>query len=211
MFYFRKRLIDMNLVFLDVETKLAFSSIESRDPGKLGVSFVGVFQRGEPDFVKTTKGNKEGYGSFFEKDLALLWPILEKADQVIGYNLNKFDFPAMNPYYPGDLLKLPTLDLLEIVNDSLGRRIRLDNLAQATLGKGKIGSGLDAIRYFENGELESLEKYCLKDVEVTRDVYDFGRKNGFWRYLTPPDVVREFQIKWPVIEAKEGISLTLGI
>lgn len=191
----------MNLIFLDVETKKSFSEIKDRDPGKLEVSFVGIYKKGED----------EGFGSFFEKDLKNLWPILERADQVIGFNILGFDWPALNPYYPGDLLKLPTLDLLEVVKNSLGKRLRLDNLAQATLGIGKGGSGWDAIRFYKEGKLKELEKYCLQDVKVTRDLYDFGQKNGFWRYVYPPDEIREFSLTWPQGAKKESVSLTLGI
>jgi DEAD/DEAH box helicase domain-containing protein len=192
----------MTLVFLDLETKRSFSAIEDRDPGKLGVSFVGIYKREKA---------KSEFGSFFEKDLPDLWPVLEKADQIIGFNILKFDFPALNPYYPGDLLKLPSLDLLRVAKNSLGRRIRLDNLAKATLVKSKIGSGWDAIEYFQKGELKKLEKYCLKDVEITRDLYDFGQENGFWRYIEPPNEVKEFTLKWPEVKKKAGVSLTLGI
>ncbi|MFC1790244.1 ribonuclease H-like domain-containing protein [Patescibacteria group bacterium] len=192
----------MNLIFLDVETKKSFSQIDGRDPGKLEVSFVGIYQRGE---------EKNEFGSFFEPDLPNLWPILEKADKIIGYNIDNFDFPALDPYYPGSLSGLPTLDLLKVVQESLGRRLRLDNLAEATLGHGKIGSGLDAIVYWREGKLEELEKYCLMDVEVTRDIYDFGFKNGFLKYIEPPDQVRQFPLVWPEEEKKEGVSLTLGI
>jgi DEAD/DEAH box helicase domain-containing protein len=191
----------MNLVFLDVETKKSFSAVEARDPGKLGISFVGIYRRDQ----------NSGFGSFFEKDLSQLWPILERADQVIGFNILRFDWPALNPYYPGDLMSLPTLDLLEVVKESLGKRIRLDNLAQATLGKGKTADGWEAIEFYKEGRLKELEKYCLQDVAVTRDLYDFGKKNGRWFYLEPPDERREFEIKWPEVEKKEGVSLTLGI
>ena len=192
----------MKQVFLDVETKSAFSTENNRDPARLGVSFVGTFVRGE--------GQSE-FGSYFETDLNKLWPVLETAELVVGYNINKFDWPALNPYYPGDLADLPTLDLLEVVKGSLGRRLRLDNLARASLGAGKIGSGFDAIDYYRNGELDKLEKYCLKDVEVTRDLYDFGQKNGFWKYLEPPNEIRQFAIRWPILEKKAATSLTLGI
>lgn len=191
----------MKQVFLDLETKQSFSDVNSRDPGKLGVSVVGVLERNGRETLRT----------YEEKEFARLWPILEEADQIIGFNIIGFDLPALNPYYIGDLLKLPVLDLLVAVNDSLGRRIRLDNLAQASLGRKKIADGWAAIDYYRKGEWEKLKKYCLEDVRITRDLYDFGQKNGFWRYLEPPDQIREFKIIWPKINKKDNISLTLGI
>lgn len=189
-------------VFLDVETKTVFSAENARDPARLGVSFVGVFRR---------EGQQGRFLSFFEPDLAGLWPVIEAADLVVGYNIKRFDWPVLNPYYPGDLADSPTLDLMEVVKDALGRRLRLDNVAQATLGEGKLGSGLDAIRYYREGRLEELKKYCLKDVEVTRKVYDFGREHGFLKYIEPPNEIRQFPVTWPVVQKKPATNLTLGI
>ncbi len=51
------------------------------------------------------------------------------------------------------------------VQKVLGRRIKLDTLAEATLGKKKSGNGLEAVAWWRNGEVEKVMKYCLDDVE----------------------------------------------
>ena len=43
------------------------------------------------------------YSSYFKEDLHTLWPILERADMLIGFNSDAFDIPLLNRYYPGDL------------------------------------------------------------------------------------------------------------
>jgi len=43
------------------------------------------------------------YDSFLEDDFDRLWPILEKADMLIGYNSDHFDIPLLNKHYAGDL------------------------------------------------------------------------------------------------------------
>lgn len=188
------------IVVFDVETKNTFSEIDSYDASKLEVSFVGVY-----------RSDTNEYLSFWEDNLNEMWPIFESADEVVGYNSKGFDYPALARYYPGDLFKLPTLDLLEVVNDSLGRRIKLDSIAVATLGKGKIGNGLDAVRYWRNRELDKLEKYCIEDVRVTWDVYNFAKKNNKLFYLDPVGEKREFKVKWPELKKIESFQATLGI
>ena len=69
------------------------------------------------------------------------------------------------------------------IKQSLGRRISLDAIAQQTLGTQKSGSGLDAIDYYKNQEWDKLAKYCMKDVEITRDIYDHGRQNNHISFL----------------------------
>ena len=34
--------------------------------------------------------------------------------------------------------------------------------------------GLDALRWFKQGEMKKLAEYCRKDVEITRDLFLFG-------------------------------------
>lgn len=158
-------------LILDVETKKTFDEVGGYFPEKLGVSFVGACLR--------ENGNKKGeLLSFFENDLNKLFPLIERADVVIGFNIDGFDMPTLSAYYQADIRKIPTLDLMARIKDSVGHRISLDAVAQETLGSGKIGDGLDAIRYYHNGNLEALKKYCLEDVKITRDIYDYGLKNG---------------------------------
>jgi len=158
-------------IILDVETKKIFDEVGGFFPDRLGISFVGVCVR-------------EGFSgpgemqSYFEDDLPKLFPLLEKADVVIGFNIDNFDMQTLVPYYTGDITRIPTLDLLTRIKDSAGHRISLDAVATETLGIGKSGSGLDAVKYYKQQKWDDLEKYCLQDVAVTRDVYDYGRSNG---------------------------------
>lgn len=162
-------------LILDVETKKTFDEVGGYFPEKLGISFVGACLR--------ENGNKKGeLLSFFENDLNKLFPLIERADVVIGFNIDGFDMPTLSAYYQADIRKIPTLDLMARIKDSVGHRIGLDAVAQETLGSGKIGDGLDAIRYYHNGNLEALKKYCLEDVKVTRDIYDYGLKNGLVKF-----------------------------
>ena len=154
-------------LILDVETKKTFDEVGGFFPEKLGISFVGVCMR-------KNFSEKGQMLSFFEKDLGELFPLLEKADVVVGFNIDGFDMPTFLNYYSGDISKIPTLDILSRIKDSAGHRIKLDSVAQETLGVGKSGDGLDAIKYYHQGRLEELQKYCLQDVIVTRDVYDYG-------------------------------------
>ena len=31
---------------------------------------------------------------------------------------------------------------------------------------------------FKEGKMDEIKKYCLKDVEITKNLYEFGKKNG---------------------------------
>ncbi len=128
------------------------------------------------------------YTSFDKEDLPKLWPILEHADFLIGYNSNSFDIPLLNRYYPGDLTHVPSLDLLVEVQSVLGRRLRLQSLAEATLGRGKSGDGLKAGEWWREGKKDLVREYCIEDVRLTRELYDYAMKHGVLKYKDLRDI-----------------------
>ncbi len=158
-----------NRVVFDVETQKTFDEVGGYENKEaLGISYVGVYSYSQDKMF-----------GFWENQLPQLEQILIKEKpMLIGFNSKNFDLPVMQPYFPNiELATLPHLDILEEVNNALGHRVKLDNVAKATLFKGKSGDGLDAIRWYRSGDYESLAKYCLGDVEVTRDVYEYGLRH----------------------------------
>lgn len=203
----------MNEVFLDLETKKWFDEVGKRDPTKLGVSFVGIFRRRTLEGEEG--GREEKFLGFFENELSNLWPILEEADLIVGYNIKKFDYLVLSPYYPGGLDKLPTLDLLEVVKDALGFRLKLNDLALATLGEGKNRPGSEGVWLFKEGILDELRKYCLNDVKITRDLYDYGREFGKLFFFDEKREKKDFEINWekwlPKEKENAEIQMSLGV
>lgn len=128
------------------------------------------------------------FSSYFKEDLPLLWPVLEHADMLIGFNSDSFDIPLLNRYYPGDLSHIRSLDLLSEVQKVLGRRIRLQSLAEATLGRGKSSDGLTAGAWWKEGKRDEVAKYCIEDVRITRELYDYALKNGVLKYKDLRDI-----------------------
>ncbi len=190
-------------LILDVETKQIFDDVGGYFPEKLGVSFVGVCAR-------ESRFDQGEMLSFFEEDLPKLFPLLEKADVVVGFNIDGFDMPTLNPYYTGDIGRIATLDVMDRIKKACGHRIGLDAVAKETLGVGKSGDGLDAIKYYKSGNYEALEKYCLQDVAVTRDVYDYGLKNGLVKFRNKWNRLIESPVDFSFTSAKaNGMQMSL--
>ncbi len=127
-----------------------------------------------------TKTNE--YYSYLLPELGRLWPLMESADIIVGYNSDHFDIPILNKYYPGDLTTLKSVDLLKEVRSVLGRRLKLDNLAEATLGKNKTGNGLDAGTWWKQGLIEKVREYCIADVAITKELYEYAKKHKSLKY-----------------------------
>ncbi len=158
-------------IVFDIETKNTFHDVESNNPADLDISLVGIYDYAD---------NK--YYSYLEDELSDLWNKIENTDALIGYNSNHFDIPLLNSYYPGDLSVLKSIDLMQDLKINAGRRVKLDDVAQATLGKNKSGHGLQAITWWKNGEIDKIRDYCLEDVKITKDVYEYALKNSFLKY-----------------------------
>lgn len=159
----------------------------------------------------------DSYQSFEQSELTNLWPILEKAERLIGYNSLHFDVPILNKYYAGDLSIVPHLDLLKIIKESSGSRFKLNDVAKATLQMEKSADGLQAQQWFKEGKLDEIKKYCEQDVKVTKDLYEFGRKNRMLYYPTLTGDILPIAVNFelqPVVETSGvgdggGVNLTL--
>ncbi len=122
---------------------------------------------------------------FPEERVAELGELLCSATRVVGFNVKRFDYRVLSGYTGVDYARvLPTLDLLEDVHRRIGFRVGLDHLAQETLGAAKSGDGLQCLEWVRQGRLDLVESYCRKDVELTRDLYLHGRREGcvFFRH-----------------------------
>jgi len=189
----------MKKVVFDIETSNIFQDVASNDPAALDMSVCCIYD------YETDK-----YLSFTKETLKDMWPIFEKADLIIGFNSDHFDIPILNKYFSGDLTKIKSLDLLKEIKNSLGRRIKLDIIAEATLGKNKSGHGLDAVTWWRNGEKQKVIDYCIDDVKITKEVYEYALKNKSLKYLDGKDV-KEIKLDTSHWDKKDESAMTFTL
>jgi DEAD/DEAH box helicase domain-containing protein len=202
----------MRQITFDVETKNTFQDVASNDPVDLDISVVCIHDSGDPEKGIAPTGDN-GISSFLPADFPKLWPILEQADMLITFNGDHFDIPLLNKYYSGDLSKIKSLDLLVEVRNVLGRRIKLDTIAEATLGVKKSGHGLDAITWWQSGEIDKIIKYCIDDVKLTRNLYDYALKNSHLKYrdFTAGNALRDIKLDTKHWEKKNENTMTFTL
>jgi len=157
----------MKLV-LDLETQNSFQEIGGKSNlALLKISVVGAYWYGDGR-----------YYTFGEGELDKLEEFLKKAELVIGFNLVGFDYPVLQNYLKNfNFSGLRTLDIMVDAERYLGYKIKLEDVAQGSLNIGKSGTGLDAIKFWKENSIDKLKKYCLKDVEVTKNIYEYGVQN----------------------------------
>jgi len=175
-----------NIVYFDLETKKSAEEVGGwGNIAKMGMS-VGVT-------CSSATGEYKIYG---EKQVNDLITDLQRADLVVGFNNLRFDYEVLHGYTTLDLTQLPTLDMLVVLNETLGHRLSLDSIATATFGVEKTAEGLQAIQWFKEGKLAEIAEYCCYDVKITKLVHEYGvlhrqlhYTNRFGKKLTVP-------VKW---------------
>lgn len=185
-------------IVLDLETKHTFR--EFPEPRQLGISVVAVYDYAD---------NKEKI--FLESELNSLFPLLERASYIIGYNIRSFDLPVLQAYYPGIVSSLSMFDILDDIKKELGKRIGLNDVASATLNEKKSGHGLMAIDYYKEGKWDELKRYCMDDVLITKRVFEYGIEHGEIYYVNEVGKV-PIKVKWGQYmegSGSDNVALTL--
>jgi DEAD/DEAH box helicase domain-containing protein len=141
---------------------------------------------------------------YLEEDTGRLIEHIEDLELVVGFNNKRFDNQVLAGYTQKNLHLLPSLDLLEEVQNQLGYRLKLDNLSTHTLGAGKSADGLQALQWYKEGRIDLLQKYCRRDVEITRDIFLYALEN---RYLLFSNKAKQV-VRLPLHLEKAVLRLT---
>jgi len=191
----------MNYIVFDIETTDTFRHLNDKNITNLDIAVLAAYD-----------SRTDEYTSYTVEELVDFWPLLEATDAVVGFNSDTFDIPLLNKYYPGDLTTIKSIDILKDVHKGLGRRIRLNNLAEATLGEGKSADGLKAVEWWKQGLVEKVRKYCIQDVKVTKEIFEYAKKNGIlkWKDLTE---IKDIKIDTSAWDEADGgaVTQTLGL
>ncbi len=159
-----------NILVLDVETQKSFKEIgksKAMSLSKLKVSVICAY-----DYLTAE------YSFYEEKDMVKFEQRLQTADILIGFNIRRFDMQVLQPYLFKTVDQFPVLDLLDDIEKARGHRASLDSVARATVKEGKSGDGAEALVLFKEGRMEELKKYCLDDVRLTKNIYEYGCREG---------------------------------
>jgi DEAD/DEAH box helicase domain-containing protein len=177
---------DHPVVVFDLETQRSFDEVGGRSQmHRLGVSVGVAYRYDTGEFLVYT-----------EDRVSDLVDLLRDAELVVGYNIRGFDYEVLRGYTDVDLQALPTLDLMYDLEDRLGFRPKLESVAAPTLGAGKSADGLQALEWWKRGEIDKITEYCREDVRVTRDLFEFGRRNRCVMVSRFGGKPRQVEVEW---------------
>ena len=186
--------LDHIVVDVEIREEIGVNGITWNDTHRLGISVAVVYEFLTDRFI-TYSGEPNSILRLRER--------LMKADRISGYNIINFDFPVIMGHVKSewavlkDVTGSPERKLVLSSNDILRRlwigrgldpdnfvpmthgNAKLDQVAGATIGRGKIAAGEDAPRWWKEGRIHDIITYCLDDVALERDLSIFADRYGY--------------------------------
>ncbi len=175
-----------NFGVLDVETRRSAQEVGGWNKAeRMGISIAVLYDSEQDKFF-----------NYEQQQIPEMVEHLQKLDLIIGFNIDSFDYKVLSGVHAFNYKGLNTLDLLIKVHEKLGYRLKLDNIAQATLDTAKSADGLQALEWWKEDRLDLITEYCTQDVAVTRDVYLFGKEHGYVLFTNKDKKTVRLPIDW---------------
>lgn len=175
------------LIYLDTETTAFFS-----DPHIARLPRAEQIPALATHFgVAVSYDTTHGWREWWPEQVRALWHTL-RDNQIAGWNVIHFDVPLIQQAAalagesdPG-LDPWTALDLFAEIRTHTGRWYKLEEIAQANLGRGKSGDGQSAAEWLRSGDAALRSRaadYCRLDVQLVIDLHALAQRDGL---ILPP-------------------------
>lgn len=132
---------------------------------------------------------------------------IEKGGKLLGHNIIKFDLPvireALDCWAAGDILSkkemiIDTKILFSKASLSYGNLLNsLNDLAKHNLDESKLMQSQDAPVAWREGKYQEVAEYCLKDAQLTFDIYELGKTNSMLKSrCKDTGEIKEVVLEW---------------
>jgi len=179
---------------LDIETKHLIPKgkvlrdlLEEHGEGFDPVAYLGIARLGlKIRYLQPPYNTEVRLYSDDPKRLQEAAAILDQAEFVTGWNIG--EYPHLEDGFDLNLLSKfvevnvrATFDLMRVVQRCSGyfKFYKLEEVAQTTLGRGKLGSGAEAPGLFAEGKHDALDSYLVGDIDLEESLCWFALNNGF--------------------------------
>ena len=154
----------MNFVVVDIEAKLSVT--DWSQPWLAGMGSAVTYH--PTDLFKLWKPN----------EIHELVDYLNAADLIVGYAIKHYDLKVLERFVDKKITT-PIYDLCDFAAEALKRRVKLNEVLDATLGLAKTGNGADAPHLFQAGKFKELFEYNVNDVLLEYLLFRFARDKGY--------------------------------
>ncbi len=178
---------ERRILFFDLETKKSAEEVGGWNAIHLMELAVAVIY----------DSREKRYIRYWEDDVNELIDKILSADLVVGFNHIRFDYTVLSGYSDTNLKrKAKSFDILSDIHSRLNFRLSLGHLAQATLDKPKSADGLQSLKWWKEGKYEQVADYCQVDVEITKELFEFGLEQGYLAYKLKSGETARIDLDW---------------
>ena len=119
--------------------------------------------------------------TWWEPQAVDLIATLDDHELIVGYNIRAFDYHVLSFYnHAIENLFQKTFDILAEVRRQTGLTLSLNHLSTINLGEVKtFANAVTAVELFRTGQLDELEAYCGRDVELTQRLFEKWEAEGY--------------------------------
>jgi DEAD/DEAH box helicase domain-containing protein len=147
--------------------------------------------------VAVTYNTQDGqYRTYTAETVEDLLVSLGQADLIIGFNLRDFDYQVLQPYTSISLTALPTVAILDEVQQALGYRLSFSHLVQEILGVDRPDESLQTLQWFRQGNRDRIVQYCRRDIAHLRALVQHGGHAGHLMYRDRANVRQALAVHW---------------
>ncbi|MCK6541979.1 3'-5' exonuclease [bacterium] len=173
------------LVYYDVETQKLAEEVGGWDRADLMLISIAV-----------TYAENDGFKVWYEKDVPAMIQYMSGFDKVVSFNGDNFDSKVLSHYGDVSPINKRSFDVAQYLSFKLKHRIKLDSVATATLNVGKSADGLEALKWWKEGRIQEIIDYCKQDVQVLRDVVEYGVREGHVKYFDRGNKPIQIEVNW---------------
>lgn len=179
------------ICFFDLETEHLFQEL---DPGINQLSFqkkqarqLKLIPRLNMAVGCVISNDDDSMAFYYEKGQEIeLIQTLNEFDQIIGYNIIKFDYNILSRHFKGTTLQElqeKTYDIFLVLQEASGNMWSgLDELCRLNLGTRKTLDTLEVPKLWRSGEKEKVKEYCFNDVLMLKKLFFYGKEKGVLKY-----------------------------
>lgn len=128
--------------------------------------------------VAVTWDLKKQFRAWLEPEAKDLITELDSFGRIVTFNGDRFDFEVIRAYGEVRPLLSKSFDVLTHIYRQTGFRVKLDHLAEQTLGVRKTGDGIQSVQWWREGQRDKVIQYCMHDVEILLRLVAHARQNG---------------------------------
>lgn len=139
---------------------------------------------------------EERYRVYTAETVQNLLADLQAADLVLGFNTHDFDYQVLQPYTTLPLHTLPTLAVLDSVQQALGFRVSLGHLLKETLATDRPDDSLRTLTWYQEGAREHIVQQCRRDLDLLRALLHYAQTTGKVWYRDQAGTRRPIPLRW---------------